>query len=401
MDANWQRNFRAVWLAEFIAILGFATTVPILPLYVKHLGVPEGEVNTWSGLIVAAPAFAMALMSPVWGALSDRLGRKLMVERAMFGGALFIGLMGWTHTVQQLAVLRLLQGALTGSVAAATTLVASTTPKERLGETLGQLQLAIFLGQSLGPVSGGLVADVLGYRAVFFVTAAWLLLAGLLVFFNVRETFTPHVRATDGLPLRARWQQTRRALFGASLLGLILALRFALRLGTRVASPLLPLLTQALLPPDTSWVSSAAGLLTTASGLSSAIAAPVLGRVADRYGGRRILLMSAFLGGLGLIGEGIAPSYAFLIACEVLIGISIGGTLSTLSAYIGRLAPPDYTGTAYGLDTTAVSMANTVGPMTGGWLADHTSLKLVFMVGGLMSWLAAPAVLLLPRDDRR
>ncbi len=399
MDTTWQRNFLIVWIAEFLAIIGFATIVPILPLYVQSLGVPDGEVNTWSGLIVAAPAFAMAVMSPIWGALSDRFGRKLMVERALLGGTLIVGSMYLAQNVQQLALLRLLQGVLTGSVAAATTLVASTTPKARLGETLGKLQLAIFLGQSLGPVTGGVGADLVGYRLVFLITSGLLLVAGLLILVGVHETFTPKPRPADGLTRRARLQQTWGVLFGASLLGLILVLRFSLRLGLRMSTPLLPLLAKTLLPPDSPWISSAAGLLTSASGLSSAFASVILGRWADRYGGRRILLSCAMLAGLGLIAQALSPSYWLLLGCEILIGIAIGGTLPTISAYIGRLAPPEHTGIAYGLDATAVSLANSIGPVMGGWIADHTNLRVAFIAGGLSAWLSAAGVLRLPSDQ--
>ncbi len=401
MDKTWRRNFYAVWVAEFLAIIGFATFMPILPFYVEMLGVPPDQINTWSGLVIAAPAFAMAFMSPIWGALSDRLGRKLMVERALLGGCLIISLMGLAQNVQQLAALRLLQGALTGSVAAATTLVASATPKEHLGETLGKLQLAIFLGQSLGPIAGGVIADTLGYRQVFIVTAGLLLIAGLLVLFLVHERFTPKPRVHDGLSRRARWQQTYALFFGGSLLGLILVLRFSLRLGLRMSSPLLPRLAQSLLPPNSPWLSSAAGVLVSVSGLSSAIAAPLLGRWADRHpgGSRRILLASALLAGLGLMLQSQAPSYEFLLAWEILVGIAIGGTLSTISAYIGRLTPPEHTGMAYGMDATAVSLANSIGPMCGGWLADHTSLRLAFIAGGMTAWLSALGVLRLPRDE--
>ena len=109
----------------------------------------------------------MGVMGPIWGALGDRHGRKIMVMRAMFGGAVIISLIGFAQTVEQFAILRFIQGALTGTVAAATALVAGNAPREHLGETLGKLQLAIFLGQAFGPITGGFVADTFGYRAAF------------------------------------------------------------------------------------------------------------------------------------------------------------------------------------------------------------------------------------------
>lgn len=397
MNRTWRRNLRAVWAAELLAIMGFAAFMPILPYYVQHLGVEGDAVTTWSGMVSSAPAFAMAFMGPLWGALSDRYGRKVMVERAMFGGCLVILFMGFARTVEQLALLRFIQGGLTGTVAASTTLVASDTPQERLGETLGQLQLAIFLGQSLGPLFGGFVADQLGYRPVFWLTAVLLLLGGILITVFVKETFTPAVDVESG-SLLGRLRQDFAFVLGGSLLGLVLLVRFALRVGIRMSTPVQPLLVQELLPQETTLLGSASGLLTTVSGVTAAVAAPVLGRLADRRGGRWILVVCGIVGGMCLILQGVAANYMLLVIWQAFLGIATGGTLATISAYVGRLAPEGRSGTAYGLDTLAVSLSNASGPFAGGWLARWFSLQTPFLVGGGVMALASVLVLRLPRE---
>ena len=136
----------------------------------------------------------MGICGPIWGALSDRYGRKVMVERAMFGGAVVIALVGWAQNMGQFMVLRALWGGLTGTITAATTLVASTTPRECVGHALGLLQMAIYIGSSTGPLLGGVVADAFGYRATFWVTGALLFLAGLGVLIFVKEDFDPSIK---------------------------------------------------------------------------------------------------------------------------------------------------------------------------------------------------------------
>jgi DHA1 family multidrug resistance protein-like MFS transporter len=395
----WRRNLWATWFAELLAIMGFSAMFPIMPYYIQELGISGDAVARWSGIVTAAAALTMGVMGPIWGALSDRYGRKVMVVRAMFGGTLVIGLMGFVRNVEQLTVLRLMQGVLTGTVTAATTLVASATPRERLGETLGKLQLAVFLGQSFGPVTGGIAADTLGYRAVFWLTSAYLLISGLLVLTLVREEFTPAASKAQG-PLWQRIRQNFALLFVGSLLGLVLGLRFALRLGLRMSTPLLPLLVQEILPAG-SLLGSASGLLTSVSGIASAIAAPLLGRFADHHGGRGLLLACAFLSAIALSLQAFIPTYWLLIVAQVFLGFAIGGTLSVISAYIGRLAPEGLAGTAYGLDSTAVSMANAIGPLVGGWLADAQTLRTPFFVGGFLTALAGLGVLRLPQDGKQ
>jgi DHA1 family multidrug resistance protein-like MFS transporter len=393
---KWRRNLWATWVAEFLALMGFSATAPLWVYYIQKLGVSGDAVTRWSGIIISAPAFTMAVMGPIWGMLSDRYGRKLMVMRAMFGGSVLTGLMGLAGTVEHLFILRLLQGVFTGTVAAATTLVASTTPRDRLGETLGKLQLAIFLGQSVGPVTGGFVADILGYRATFWMTAFYLLFAGLLMLFVVSEDFTPVKREAQSGSFVQRTRLGITALFAGSMLGLVLGLRFVLRLGMQISTPLLPLVVQEMLPKNT-LLSSAAGLLTTIAGIFSAIAAPIVGRWGDRHGGRGPLMVATFVlaGAIGM--QALAPGYWMLLIAQVFIGLAVGGTLSIVSAYIGRSAPEGKAGTAYGLDTLATSLSNAVGPTVGGWLGA-VSLSMPFYVGSVVTALSGFAVLKLPKD---
>jgi len=377
--------------------MGFGATGPLWAYYIQDLGVSGDAVARWSGLIISAPAMTMAVFGPIWGMLSDRYGRKVMVMRAMFGGAVLMGLVGFAKTVEHVLILRLLQGVFTGTVAAATTLVASTTPRDRLGETLGKLQVAIFLGQFVGPSTGGFVADMLGYRATFWMTAGYLLLAGLLMLFIVKEDFTPVERApqSGSLVQRARLEVT--TLLAGSMLGLVLGLRFVLRLGLQISSPLLPLVVQDMLP-NSAFLSSAAGVLTTVSGIFSAIAAPFVGRWGDRHGGRAPLLIATFILAWAIGIQALATKYWMLLVAQVFIGLAVGGTLSIVSAYIGRCAPEGKAGAAYGLDTMATSLSNAVGPSVGGWLGA-TSLNLPFYVGCVVTAVSGFAVLKLPKDE--
>ncbi|UCC76019.1 MAG: MFS transporter, partial [Anaerolineales bacterium] len=114
---NWRRNLYVIWIAEFVSIVGFSSAMPFLPYYVQDLGVTgPGQVELWSGLLHSMHALTMGIMAPVWGSLADRMGHKVMVERAMFGGALLLGAMAFVSNVQQLLVLRTVQGAVTGTV---------------------------------------------------------------------------------------------------------------------------------------------------------------------------------------------------------------------------------------------------------------------------------------------
>lgn len=192
-SASWQRNLRALWLTELVAIAGTNAIMSILPLYLPVLGVrSEREVRMWAGLVFSASALSMAVFSPIWGALSDRYGRKMMAMAAMLGGSLTITLMGSAQSVYQLVLLRGLQGALAGMIIpAASTLVATIAPRERAGYALGMFRTVLYVGASIGPLVGGLVADSWGYRATFRVAGGLLLLAALGIWRFVQEEFQP------------------------------------------------------------------------------------------------------------------------------------------------------------------------------------------------------------------
>src|SRR5256886_14643312 len=108
----------------------------------------------------------MAIASPIWGILGDRFGRKPMLIRSMLGGGITVGLIFLAQSPIQLVILRLAQGATSGTVAAATALVAAETPRPRVGWALGVVTSAIALGGAIGPVVGGLAGDLFGLRLV-------------------------------------------------------------------------------------------------------------------------------------------------------------------------------------------------------------------------------------------
>jgi DHA1 family multidrug resistance protein-like MFS transporter len=128
---SWQRNLAVLSAVQVISTLGFGLIFPFLPLYVRDLGVSTtGSLEFWAGLAFSAQAFTMMIASPIWGTVADRSGRKLMLERATLGGAIIVGAMGFVQNAEQLVILRALQGATTGVIAANNALVASQTPKE-------------------------------------------------------------------------------------------------------------------------------------------------------------------------------------------------------------------------------------------------------------------------------
>jgi len=386
---NWQRTLGALWLAQTLTIIGFSLRTPFLPFFVAELGARNLETQVlWAGAINAGGAAVMAITAPLWGALADRYGRKLMVLRAMVAGSLTIGLMALATSPWQLFVLRLVEGGFTGTVTASTTLAASTVPRERLGFGLGLMQMAVFSGSAVGPLIGGVLADQIGYRATFVLAGSLLLVSALLVAFLVEERFeSPPRRAGHGETGGETW----RLLLAPALLGIVVSL-FALRAASMALQPIVPLLV-AQLARGSSAVNSLAGLAMGVSGMTSAVASVGLGRLSDRVGQRPLLIASGALAAATFLPLGLTTQVWQVIVLQALFGIASGGILPTANALVARLTPEGRRGTIYGFTTTASSLGAFVGPLVGTALAAALGLHAPFLVIGLalavtVAWVA-------------
>jgi len=394
---HWRRTLYTVWFTEFIAIVGFSFVIPFIPYYIQDLGVTDRQqVALWTGLATSLMSVSFAIMAPIWGMLADRHGRKLMVMRATFAGAILMALMGFVTNVQQLVLLRILQGMFTGTIAAATALVASVTPKQYSGASLGSLQMAVYLGTSLGPLLGGVSGDALGYRASFWITGALLLLSGLLLTLLVREDFRPAEDVTRSR--RTGWGEALQFLLasGGALLA-VFAARVLLRAGTQIPSPVLPLFVQSLLPVGAR-VATMTGLITGASAVASALGSPLIGRWGDAVGHRRLLIASGLGAALFYLPQAFAPDAAWLALWQLLTGFAIGGTLSTLTALLIQFSPKGREGMVIGLDSSIAGIANAIGPMAGA-SAAALGLQAPFILSAGVLGVGALVVVLWVREN--
>jgi DHA1 family multidrug resistance protein-like MFS transporter len=391
----WQRTLYIMFLAQLITAVGFSSIFPFFPLYVKQLGSGYGfNLDLLAGLVFSSQAFTMMLASPVWGMVADRYGRKLMVERAMFGGSVILLLMAFVQNAEQLVLLRAVQGLVTGTSAAANALVASITPREHAGYGMGLVQVGQGAGVALGPIIGGAVADRFGYAAVFYVTAAMLLLGGILVLFGVQENFEKRLAASPkSRGILASW----REIFNFAGVKVTFVLQFLSQLGTNLLTPILPLFIPTVLGPNQD-LNTFTGLVIGATAASSTVSSIFLGRLGDRIGHRMILITSLVLGGLLYIPlMGVQAGWQILVL-EALVGVAAGGIVPSISALQARFTRPGLEGAVYGLDNSIGSGARSLAPMIGSAIAVWWGLRAAFPVTGSILLLAAGvSFVLLPR----
>jgi DHA1 family multidrug resistance protein-like MFS transporter len=381
---DWTITLYAVWAGEMLALIGFASRVSFLPFYLGDLGVTDVDGQTlWSGLINAAGAGAMAITAPLWGLLADRHGRKPMLLRGLFGGAVVVFLMGLATAPWQLLVLRVLEGTLTGTVAAATALVATSAPRARLGYALGMVQTAVFAGAAVGPLFGGIAYDRIGPRATFAMAGAMLAAGGIVVALFAREHFSPVARGP--LHDEGRWRrfQTSSAfLFSAAMLTMLAAI-FVIRMVAMALQPIIPLFV-AQLSTGTSDVATVAGIVLGAAGLTSAVAAAYFGRLGDRLGHRRILAVSLTAAGLIYLPMAIVRNPWQLAVLQGLLGVAAGGLIPSANALIAHLTPLSRRGAVFGLTAALSGVGGFVGPLLGASLATSLGFRATFVAAGIL-----------------
>ena len=239
---TYGRNLFAVTAASFIGFMGFTLVMPFLPLYFHLLGVDDvGRVAMWSGLSLGVTPALTALLSPFWGRLADRYGRKIMVERSLASFVIVMAAMAYVSRPWHVFALRALQGFFAGYGALTLTMAADSAPRDRMASAIGIIQTAQRLGPALGPIIGGAVAQAVGLRRAFLVTAVFYACALALVFWMYDERAVHHDLATD----REGRISFRNVLAFENFI-LLMAVIFALQFVDRSFGPVLPLFVRQL-----------------------------------------------------------------------------------------------------------------------------------------------------------
>jgi DHA1 family multidrug resistance protein-like MFS transporter len=377
---RWQQTLFILVAAQLVSAVGFGMFFPFLPLYVEHLGTNTGfSLEFWAGMVFSGQALTMAISSPIWGSLADRYGRKAMIERAMYGGAVIILLMGFARSAEELALLRAFQGAITGTIAAINALTASLVPRERVGYAMGMLQVGLWAGIAAGPMLGGVVADLFGFRAAFIVTAILLLISGIVVTFGVQERFTPPPQGTRRTGIMNDW---RRILV---LPGVAAAYttRFLNWLGPNMLLPVLPLYIATLMHGNEG-VSTFTGIVVGLSSAAGTVSALYLGRLGDRIGHRRVLLAGTAVAALGFIPQAFVTTGWQLLMLQALTGAATGGMNPALSALLARYTGSGDEGAVFGIDNSVNSAARAAAPLLGAALAAWFGLPSIFLATALV-----------------
>lgn len=376
---NWKRNLFVAWLGCFLTGAAFSLVMPFLPLYIELLGVSSPEkLNLWSGTVFSITFLFSAIASPIWGGIADRKGRKLMLLRSALGMAIVMMLMGLAQNVWQFLVLRALLGLLGGFVPNANALIATQVPRNKSGWTLGTLSTGAVSGTLIGPLMGGLLADVYGLRLVFFITALVLFICFITTMLFVQEYF-PSVKKKDMLSSR----QILASLKNPRLVLSLFITTLIIQVATGSVSPILTLYVREL-AGNSQNLAFISGIIAAVPGMAALLSAPRLGKLGDRVGPERILISMMALSVLLLIPMSFVQAPWQLGVLRFLLGATDGALLPAVQTLLIYNSSSQVAGRIFSYNQSFRDVGNVSGPLIGAFISATYGFRAVFFVTALV-----------------
>lgn len=369
-------NLYTLWVTQVFSLMGFGLSIPFTPFFLQELGVTgSAELNYYVGIAATLPAATMAVAAPIWGIAADRYGRKMMILRAMLGATLVLIFMGLSQNLWQFLVLRALQGILTGTVSASMGFVSANTPERKLSYALGLMTSSNFLGYSIGPFLGGLLAEALGYRFCFILGGALMFTGFLLVVFLVKED-----KNTYGFRIREENGAGSGEKPGANLLviGILLSLFFQ-RIARSIFVPFIPLFVLESLG-RTAGAAAYTGVINGAIGLATAVAALTITRLGDNRDKVRLALLLTLLSlPVTLLLLPLRSLLLFLLIFTIYYFLA-GATEPILTSAASEQTPTALRGALFGWLGTVSSLGAMAAPLMGSYISVEYSLRAIFTV---------------------
>ena len=362
-----------MWFANFFVGGSMTMVMPFISLYIETFGnFTEKYVQHWSGLTFGITFVSAFIFSPIWGKIGDRYGRKKILIYSGIGMGLSIFLMGFVDSVWQLFILRFFMGFFSGFVSMSQAFISTQTPKEVAGRVLGTLQTGSITGSLLGPLLGGILADSLGYATTFKWTSISIFISALLVI----ATKEYQIEVKKGTKTHYSSREVLSHIIRNPIMLTVLLISALVQIAHFSIQPILSLFVSDLHGKTN--VAFYSGIAFSAAGLGNLLMSRNWGKIADRYGYIKVLVILLFLAGIVYLPGAAVTSFWQLVVIRFALGISIGGIIPVRIAYIRQEAPIAMQGEVLGYNTSLRFFGNIIGPMLGGFISGYYGFSSVF-----------------------
>ncbi len=385
-----------IFLTILIDMIGFGIVIPVLPRYAETFNATAMQ----NGLLVAVFSFAQFLASPLWGKISDRVGRKPVLFVSIVGTAAGFLIMGFAGSLAMLFVARIVDGAAGGNIGTAQAYIADISTKEERSKAMGIIGAAFGLGFVFGPAIGGVMSKFYGLHAPFLLAAGLAGVNAILVLVILPES----------LPAERRGRRSKASIFevfrhsNGRVYATVTATYFCLIAGFSMMTTVYALFLFHRFAFDELHTGA---MLAMVGVIGATIQGGLIGGLVKRFGEARLATTGTIVLALSLFAMPLATGLATLILYAA--GVAIGNSLlmPTLTGIASRSVDQDWQGRALGLLQSAGSAARWIGPALAGWLlafdvprAKEFYARSPLWAGAFLVGVSILLTLLLPRESR-
>jgi DHA1 family tetracycline resistance protein-like MFS transporter len=365
-----------LFLIVFVDLVGFGLVIPLLPFYAVRFGASPQQVT----LLLAIYSLMQLFTAPLWGRLSDRVGRRPVLIVSMAASVLAYLWIGSATALWMLFAARALAGACAGNIAAAQAYIADITKPEERAKGMGLIGAAFGLGFIIGPALGGLLAGN-NPATADIETPAWvaaglsfIALSGVVLL--LPESLPADRRGVGG-PRRSRLSATldvlrRPVLSRLILIFFLVILAFA---GMESTFALWAIGQFGWGPRQVGYVFAYVGVL------SALLQGGLIGPLTHRFGEERLLLCGLALIGIGLLTMPAVRSLAVLVLATSALALGMGLTQPSLNSLISRRAGREEQGEVLGVSQSVGSLSRVLGPAAAGFFFGEFGRNAAFFWG--------------------
>ena len=387
-----------LFITVFLDLVGFGIIVPFLAYYVESFGARAAVV----GLLMSSYSLAQFVFAPIWGRVSDRVGRRPILLLGLAGSVAGFTMFGLAGTLAMLFIGRIVMGIFGATIPTAQAAVADVTEPHDRARGMGMIGAAIGLGFIFGPALGGILAQLSTGKnpyALPCLAAAGLAALNLIAAaFFLPESLHPDLR--NAAPVRAsRIEQLSRGLADPRLRILVL-IYFLFTLGfTMMEATLTLFIERRIGTPDHAQLVRRVGYLFGFIGvIQVGLQGALVGRLARRFGEARLLAVGCVLAMIALGSVPLAGSWGAIYAVAFGLAAAHGLTQPSVASLISRAARADMQGGALGTSQSAASLARVVGPAMAGALFQQLAPSAPYFVAAVLALGAAACVRLRPAE---
>lgn len=377
---NWKFCLAILTCNVVFMSSSYTMLIPFLPMYLtRELGVDAASVNIWSGVVFSSTFLVSAVMAPIWGRMADRRGKRLMAIRASLLLSISYFLGGIVTSPLQLTFMRMFQGFASGLWPMELAIMTIYAPPKKLGICLGIMQGALTAGGIIGPLFGGILAEVFGMRMSFFLAAAALFLNFIVLVFFIKEPPTNTATGTDSPDAEG----DKISLWKIPVIRLMLVSAALVQVVILIVQPILTTYISHLAGNLDNLV-FISGLIFSLGGFSSAITAPLWGRFGQHHGFIKALRLSLVLAGIFFFVQAIPNTLYAFAASQFAIGLFFSGIYPSINAILAEKTSANIKGRVFGLMFSAQQVGAMGGPILGGVIATFLGMKYVFLAAGAL-----------------